>query len=279
MHFQSPVVTSLGRTASFDLALTSAALLWVVGEAAFPPIKFYPPYGAVGICPLGLFCFTGCIANTLTFGETLRISLRSWGFHFRFFNVLHFPEEAPKFTVSFLSLFRRRFDVCFRWILSHVRNEHLIEESVTEGPLEAFWCLWCFRRSLRSDQSIFLNHFRASWLDLSHPTYSGVSTLVTGSYILGDIRSALVIGSSTVRPLVCRRFFWALDSLNSRFFSGLRNSRRDCFALVSGVPGSLIPDFYRSRVETKKVSSGFFHSLRRDFYCSCLSSCSVRRRG
>ena len=30
----------LGRTASFDLALTSAALIGVLGETASPPIKF-----------------------------------------------------------------------------------------------------------------------------------------------------------------------------------------------------------------------------------------------
>ena len=46
----------------------------------------------------------------------------------------------------------------------------------------------------------------------SPPTYSGVSALVAGSDILGDILSALVVGSLTFRPLVWRRFLKALDT-------------------------------------------------------------------
>ena len=42
VHFKSPVVTSLGRTASFDVALASAALLGGFGEAASPSVKFLP---------------------------------------------------------------------------------------------------------------------------------------------------------------------------------------------------------------------------------------------
>ena len=49
MHFQSLVVTLLKRTASFDITLASVALLGVVGESSYPPIKFYPPSGTVGI--------------------------------------------------------------------------------------------------------------------------------------------------------------------------------------------------------------------------------------
>ena len=48
-------------------------------------------------------------------------------------------------------------------------------------------------------------------------------------------------------------------------FSGLQNSWRDCFALVSGVPGSLLPDFCSRCPFTKKVLTGCFPSLRRGF--------------
>ena len=41
----------LGRTALFGLALASAALLGVVGEAASPLVKFPAMTSTVGICP------------------------------------------------------------------------------------------------------------------------------------------------------------------------------------------------------------------------------------
>ena len=66
MNFQSPVVTLLGRTASFDLALASADLLGVVGKVASPTIKFYPPSCVVGILPL-MFSFTRCISTPWIF--------------------------------------------------------------------------------------------------------------------------------------------------------------------------------------------------------------------
>ena len=71
MHSQSPVIIFLGCTASFDLVLANAFLLGVIGESDSPPVKFYPPSGAVGICPLGLFCFTRCIPNALDFWQNL----------------------------------------------------------------------------------------------------------------------------------------------------------------------------------------------------------------
>ena len=40
MHFKSLVATSLGSTAYFDLALSRAALLRVVGDSDSFPIKF-----------------------------------------------------------------------------------------------------------------------------------------------------------------------------------------------------------------------------------------------
>ena len=62
-------------------------------------------------------------------------------------------------------------------------------------------------------------------------------------------------------------------------FLGLWNSQRDCFAIASDVPGNSITAFCCSHLETKKVFSGCLTSIRRDFKCSHISSCSVRRRG
>ena len=44
--------------------------------------------------------------------------------------------------------------------------------------------------------SKFYRRSRTSWLD-SHPLESGVSALVNGSDIIWDLRSDLVVGSST----------------------------------------------------------------------------------
>ena len=59
MHFQSPVVTFLGRNASFDLALDSAALLGVGGEAASPPIYFIPTLWRSWLLPIGFLFLQG----------------------------------------------------------------------------------------------------------------------------------------------------------------------------------------------------------------------------
>ena len=120
-------------------------------------------------------------------------------------------DEAPKFLASFLSLFWRRLDVCFFWLLSHVLSGHLSEDSVLEGPLEAFEMSPTFSEEAPKWSESFLNCFCASWLGLYHPTYSGVFTLVYSSDIFGDLRSALVVGSSTARLLVWQRFFQAID--------------------------------------------------------------------
>ena len=60
---------------------------------------------------------------------------------------------------------------------------------------------------------------------------------------------------------------------------GLQSSWKYWFALVSGVPGSLLPDFCFPHPLTNKVPMGRFTSLRQDFGCIHLSSFSVSRRG
>ena len=58
MHFQILFVTLLGQTASSDLALTSAALLGVVGVTASPSVKFTPTLWRGCHMPIGFLIFT-----------------------------------------------------------------------------------------------------------------------------------------------------------------------------------------------------------------------------
>ena len=59
MHFKSSVVTLLGRTASFDLELASAALFGVVGKADSPLVKFTPALWRVRHMPIGFLFVQG----------------------------------------------------------------------------------------------------------------------------------------------------------------------------------------------------------------------------
>ena len=63
------------------------------------------------------------------------------------------------------------------------------------------------------------------------------------------------------------------------FLGGIWSSRKDCFALVSGVTWSLLPASCFDRLFTDKVSMVFLTYLRRGFCHRCLSSYSMRRRG
>ena len=155
MHFQSPVVTSLGRTASFALALASAALLGVVWQGGFSPVSLHPPYGAVGIFPLGLFCFTGCIPNILAFKWNLEKSAPILRVPPSVFDAPHIPEEAPMFPAIFLLFFWRRSEVFFCWLLSHVWSGFLLEDSVLEGPLDSFLILPAFSEESPKWSAIF----------------------------------------------------------------------------------------------------------------------------
>ena len=126
--------------------------------------------------------------------------------------------------------------------------------------------------------SKFSHRSRVIWLE-SHPKYLGVSALVVGSDILGDLRSTLVVGSLTSD----RSFGGASRGLLGPKFSlvlgGFRSSPKDCFAIASDAPGGLLPAFCCSHLETKKVLSGFSPSIQQALKSSRIYSCSVGRRG
>ena len=83
MHFLSPVDTSLGRSSLFGLALTRAALIGVVGEAASLSIYFLPFLWSGRNIPIGFFWFYKVYSKHLgILSKKLRTQLRSWGFYF-----------------------------------------------------------------------------------------------------------------------------------------------------------------------------------------------------
>ena len=55
------------------------------------------------------------------------------------FDVLHFPEKAPKFPVSFILFFHWKFDVCFHWILIRVHIV-LIKVQACLMRQALYWC-------------------------------------------------------------------------------------------------------------------------------------------
>ena len=92
--------------------------------------------------------------------------------------------------------------------------------------------------------------------------------------------SALVVGLPIVRPIVWWRFRGLLIvTLFPVLLGGLWISRKDWFALVSGVLLSLPPAFCSCCPLINKFLAFCFPSLLRYFLCSRISSCSMRRRG
>ena len=100
------------------------------------------------------------------------------------------------------------------------------------------------------------------WAGLICPIWHtwGCFILSLGLILLGI--SAL-LSSSGLRP-----FNHLFGGASFGFFipkipdlSGLQNSRRYCFALLSRAPGSMIPVFCYYHIKRKNVSSGWFHSL------------------
>ena len=112
MHFQSLVVTSLRRTAYFDLAIVSAALLGVVGEADSPPIFFFTrPMARLAsahrcLVLQGVSKHLGYLLSLDS--QTCPIWKVTRGIHSDFegtLSLLMFPtflEEAPKWSLNFL---------------------------------------------------------------------------------------------------------------------------------------------------------------------------------
>ena len=58
------------------LRLPAQTFKGLFARRLLPPYSLYPPSGAIGIWPLGLFCFTRCFPNTLDFWRKNR-GLRS----------------------------------------------------------------------------------------------------------------------------------------------------------------------------------------------------------
>ena len=156
MNFQSLVVTLLGRTEPFDLALARTALLGLVAKRMLLPF----------------------------------VSCQDWhgwlSAHYLFFN-----------KVSLNTL-----DIFFCWILIQVRSGKSLEGS---APTLRF--IFSFDVSdvfvggseVVREFSPSLPHELAS---LSHPTYSGLSALATGSdiYLLIRRRSLWTLGRPKVLP-------------------------------------------------------------------------------
>ena len=86
------------------LRLRAWPYLGLVGEAAPSPLSLHLLSGAAGLYPLGLFCFTRCISNTLAFRRILEDSALFLRVTLSIFDVRRFPEEAPELPAKFLSL-------------------------------------------------------------------------------------------------------------------------------------------------------------------------------
>ena len=150
-----------------------------------------------------------------------------------------------------------------------------------EGPLENFLCLRCFWRRLRSGQKIFsIASAQAGACFSPSDILGSLRSYRRVWYTLGISGSGVVIGSSTVRPLVWQRFFWALDRPKVLpDYHGFPKLSEGLLWNCEQRPRKFFPDFCCSRIETKKFSSVGLTSLWQDFKCSRLSSCSGRRRG
>ena len=105
--------------------LPARTFLVLFDEADSPPLKFLPAICSGRNLPTKFF-FARCIPATLTFWRNLEESAPMLRVPLSVFDVLHFPEKAPKFPVSFILFFQWKFDVCFHWILSHVQYVHLL---------------------------------------------------------------------------------------------------------------------------------------------------------
>ena len=97
------------------------------------------------------------------------------------------------------------------------------------------------------------------------PIISMVSNHVSGFMIFNRSAGGVLVGIFV--PMFCI------------FLGVLWSSQKDCSATADNVRGSLLPVFYFTLLMMEKVLMGRFPHISRDFYCSHLSSCSVRNRG
>ena len=140
--------------------------------------------GTVGFYPF-LFIFPRCISAPWPFGETLRITLRYWGFHILFLLSSVFRRRLQSFQRIFFrysDIFWRVFDVCFLWFLIHVWSGHLFKDSAI-GVFKG----WLSPTALEGVLKLSVNPSscsRASWLDYfllsDPPIMSEVSAHVFG---------------------------------------------------------------------------------------------------
>ena len=100
-------------------------------------------------------------------------------------------------VVLFYKVCFNTLDICLHWLLSRVLYGNSLEESNIEGPFE----IECFQRHRRG--------FWSCWQIF--PVVTARAVLSVPPNILGDLRYALVLGSSNVLPLIWRHIFRDID--------------------------------------------------------------------
>ena len=153
-----------------------------------------------------------------------------WGFYF--------------YRVCFNTL-----DICLCWLLSRVQYGNLLEGSAPILNVLSIFNVSDVFGVCSEVVSNFFNRFCMIWRLSSVRSLWGSPFLLPGLLVYYRLSG----GASLWKLLIVPKF-----SLILEFF---RSSRKDCSAIESDVPGSLIPEFCSSCFETKKVSSGCFSSL------------------
>ena len=183
--FSSTADGSIWRSTLIIVRLSERPFSGSVSKADAPPVCLLPRLAQLAS---GHSCLVyNVYLNTLDFWKNLEDATPILRVPLSVFDVLCFPEEAPKLPENFLSLFRHfseGFNVCFLWLLSHVQSGHFLEESFLEGPFKAD----CLQWGLKKLPENLSSRSRASWLDYYlknfispvPPIISEVSTLVSG---------------------------------------------------------------------------------------------------
>ena len=155
-------------------------------------------------------------------------------------------------------MYLNTLDICFRWILSRVQyGQSLGGSAPILRVLFSLHVSDVFRGGSKVGGK-FSRRSRVSWIE-SHPTSSG-SPILSLALIFSGISDLL----SLLGLWPYYRFSQDLDPKFLPEYRGFRNSWNDCFAIARNVPGSLLSAFCYSRLDTKKVLSGFFPSLWED---------------
>ena len=107
-------------------------------------------------------------------------------------------------------MYLNALDIFFSWILSCVWSWQSLEEST---PILRVILSFDVSNVFGGDSKAVRKFTLCTCVSCieSHLTYFGVSALVPGSDILGDICSCTVISSSTIRQIVWWSFFRAID--------------------------------------------------------------------